>query len=158
MTSPLPFTDIRGSLCLAHIRFRSAVKAQAHRGELVLEDLPYRAILGVYGSWIGFILCLLCIIATVYTACSPGEGFDVTSFFQQTLAIPIVIFCYVLWKIWKRPAFVKVGEADLISGRRELDLKAEKAREEIERASWGPIKRYFESFTYTNIRVYRFFC
>lgn len=138
-----PFADLRGSICFAHIRFRSAIKAQAHRGELVLEDLPYRAILGVYGSWIGFILCVLCIIATLYTACSPGSDFNVVSFFQDTLALPIVIFCYVLWKIWKRPSIVKAVDADLISGRRELDLKAEREKEEIERATWGPIKRYF---------------
>jgi yeast amino acid transporter len=129
-------------LCFAHIRFRSAIKAQAHRGELALEDLPYRAIFGVYGSWIGFILCCLCIAATIYTACNPGGDFSVEGFFQETLALPIVVFCYVLWKVWKRPSIVKSVDADLVSGRREHDLKAEKDKENMDRATWGPIKRY----------------
>lgn len=122
-----------------------------------MEDLPYRAALGVYGSWIGFILSILCIIATIYTACSPGEEFSITGFFQEILALPLVIICYIVWKVWKRPSVIKVSEADLISGRRELDLKHEKDLEETRRATWGPIKRYI-LFNEIDIRVYRFFC
>ena len=128
-------------MCLAHIRFRSAIKAQAHRGELALEDLPYQAAFGVYGSWIGLILCCLCIIATIYTACNPGGNFDIAGFFQEILALPIVVFCYAFWKIWKRPSIIKVSEADLVSGRREMDLRQEKEREVLERQTWGPLKR-----------------
>jgi yeast amino acid transporter len=137
----------RGSLCLAHIRYRSAIKAQRHRGELALEDVPYTAMFGVIGSWIGLILCCLCIIATLYTASNPGGPFSVIGFFQETLALPIVIFFYALWKIWKRPRYIRVGEADLVSGRRELDLHAEQTKEQLERQSWGPIKRHFVSYT-----------
>ncbi len=136
------YVNVRGSVCFAHIRFRSAIKAQAYRGELALEDLPYRAVFGVVGSWIGFILCCMCILATIYVACSPGGKFDVKEFFQNILTLPIVIFCYVLWKVWKRPSIVKPSDADLISGRRELDLREERKKEELERQTWGPIKRY----------------
>jgi amino acid transporter len=155
--STFEVVNVRGSLCFAHIRFRSAIKAQAHRGELKLEDLPYRAILGVYGSWIGFILCCLCIVATIYKATSPGGTFTVVGFFQEILALPIVVFCYVLWKLWKRDAIVKVGEADLVSGRREMDLHHEKQRDLNERATWGPIKRYVP-FDNIDCSVYRKFC
>ena len=134
--------NLRGSVCLAHIRFRSAIKAQSHNGVLTLADIPYRAAFGVYGSWIGFILCCLCIIATIYTASNPGGAFDVVGFFQETLALPLVIVCYIVWKVIKRPGIVKVADADLISGRRELDLHEEKRKEQQERQSWGPIKRY----------------
>lgn len=109
-----------------------------------MADLPYRAAFGVYGSWIGFILCCLCIIATIYTASNPGGAFDVVGFFQETLALPLVIICYIVWKVIKRPGIVKVAEADIISGRRELDLHAEKRKEQEERQSWGPVKRYTE--------------
>lgn len=114
--------------------------------------------LGVYGSWIGFVLCCLCIIATIYTACNPGNQFDAAAFFQETLALPIVVFCYALWKIWKRPSIVKASEADLVSGRRELDLRGEKERERLERQTWGPIKRYIQLISHTDDRVYRFIC
>ena len=47
-----------------------------------------------------------------------------------------------LWKVWKRPSIVKLSEADLISGRRELNLREEREKEELERQTWGPFKRY----------------
>lgn len=96
---------------------------------------------GVYGSWIGFILASLCILATIYIACNPGGPFDIVGFFQEVLALPIVIFCYVLWKLWKRSSIIKVSKADLVSGRRELDLRGEREKEALEKATWGPIKR-----------------
>ena len=50
-----------GSVCLAHIRFRSAWKAQGH----TLDEIPFRAIGGVAGSWLGFVLCCIVLAATV---------------------------------------------------------------------------------------------
>ena len=50
-----------GSICLAHIRFRAAWKAQGH----TLDEIPFTAVFGVTGSWIGLILCILVLIASV---------------------------------------------------------------------------------------------
>lgn len=50
-----------GSICLAHIRFRSAWKHQGH----TLDEIPFRAIFGVWGSWLGLVLCVLVLIAQV---------------------------------------------------------------------------------------------
>jgi yeast amino acid transporter len=125
-----------------------AIKAQASKGELRLDDLPYKAILGVTGSWIGFILCVLCIAATIY--CAVGSPFSFVGFMQEILALPIVIFCYVVWKVWKRPEYIRLSEADLISGRRELDLVAEKKKEELERQNWGTIKRSVSTFNFSS--------
>lgn len=50
-----------GSICLSHIRFR---KAWAHQGH-TLDEIPFQAIFGVTGSWIGLILCVIVLIATV---------------------------------------------------------------------------------------------
>lgn len=50
-----------GSICLAHIRFR---KAWAYHGH-TLDEIPFQAIGGVYGSWLGLILCVLVLAATV---------------------------------------------------------------------------------------------
>lgn len=50
-----------GSICLSHIRFR---KAWAYHGH-TLEEIPFKAIGGVYGSWLGLILCILVLIASV---------------------------------------------------------------------------------------------
>ena len=50
-----------GSICLAHIRFRKAWRYHGH----TLDEIPFQAIGGVYGSWIGLILCVIVLIAQV---------------------------------------------------------------------------------------------
>lgn len=50
-----------GSICLAHIRFR---KAWAYHGH-TLDEIPFQAIGGVYGSYLGLVLCVLVLAATV---------------------------------------------------------------------------------------------
>lgn len=55
---------VYGSICAAHIRFRSAWKYNGH----TLAELPYRASFGVVGSWIGLALNVICLIAQLYVA------------------------------------------------------------------------------------------
>ena len=62
--SGLSYFFVWGSICLSHIRFRAGWKAQGH----TLEELPYRASFGVIGSWVGFTLNCLALIATFYTS------------------------------------------------------------------------------------------
>lgn len=50
-----------GSICYAHIRFR---KAWAYHGH-TLDEIPFKAIGGVYGSWLGLFLILLVLAAQV---------------------------------------------------------------------------------------------
>lgn len=50
-----------GSICLAHIRFRSAWKYQGRS----LDEIPFKAIGGVYGSWLGLFLIFIVLIAQV---------------------------------------------------------------------------------------------
>lgn len=52
-----------GSICLAHIRFRQAWKYNGH----TLDEIPFRAVGGVYGSIIGLILVILALAAQVTT-------------------------------------------------------------------------------------------
>lgn len=61
-----------GSICLAHIRFR---KAWAYHGH-TLDEIPFKAIGGVYGSWVGLILCVLVLIASVSIAHQLKDGFS----------------------------------------------------------------------------------
>lgn len=51
-----------GSICLAHIRFRKAWKYHGH----TLDEIPFKAIGGVYGSWLGLGLCIIVLIAQVH--------------------------------------------------------------------------------------------
>lgn len=50
-----------GSICLSHIRFRSAWKYHGH----TLDEIPFKAIGGVYGSWVGLIPIFLVLVAQV---------------------------------------------------------------------------------------------
>lgn len=62
--SGLSYFFVWGSICLAHIRFRAAWKAQGYS----LDLIPYRPSLGVLGSWIGLFINCMCLLATFYTA------------------------------------------------------------------------------------------
>lgn len=50
-----------GSICLAHIRFRKAWAFHGH----TLDEIPFQAIGGVYGSWLGLLLCFIVLAAQV---------------------------------------------------------------------------------------------
>jgi hypothetical protein len=53
-----------GSICLAHIRFRAAWKYHGH----TVDEIPFQAIFGVYGSWIGLTMIFLVLVAQVSPA------------------------------------------------------------------------------------------
>ncbi|KAL8303763.1 hypothetical protein RB597_004839 [Gaeumannomyces tritici] len=130
--SALSFFFVWGSICLAHIRFRAAWKLQGYS----LDLIPYKPTLGVYGSWIGLILNILCLIATFYSALypSPNATPEVEYFFQQYLAAFVVIPLYLGWKIYSRDwrLYVPLRDIDLRTGVRMLDLDAEPE----EKKSW----------------------
>ncbi|KAH8906789.1 amino-acid permease inda1 [Coniochaeta sp. PMI_546] len=122
-----------GSICLAHIRFRMAWARQGH----TLDEIPFKAALGVVGSYIGLILSVLVFIAQMYVAIWPvgggpdgGELNDAEGFFKTCLAFPVVIVFWVVGYIWKRPAFLTIDKIDLDSGRREIDWELHRAMEE----------------------------
>lgn len=109
-----------------------------------MDELPFQAAFGVWGSWAGLILNILCLIAQFYVALFPiGGEPNANSFFQAYLAFPIVIAFYLFWKVFKRTRWVRSSEVDLVSGRREINLKAILEKEREERSHWGPMKKYF---------------
>jgi amino acid transporter len=50
-----------GSICVAHIRFR---KAWAYHGH-TLDEIPFKAIGGVYGSYLGLVIIAIVLVAQV---------------------------------------------------------------------------------------------
>jgi len=102
-----------------------------------IDDLPFKAVLGVYGSYIGLTFCILCVIAQFYIAVAPIDGTaNANEFFLNMLALPIILLFFVVWKVWHKTEFVRAEEADLVTGRRELDLATAKYEEMAERATW----------------------
>jgi len=127
-----------GSICLAHIRFR---KAWAYHGH-TLDEIPFRAAGGVYGSWIGLAIIIIVLVAQFYTAVSPiGTRVGTASdFFSAYLAVFVVASFWVAGYFWKREGWLRTAQMDVDTGRRELDWDLiNKEREEIK--SWPAWKR-----------------
>ncbi|KAH6886263.1 amino acid permease-domain-containing protein [Thelonectria olida] len=120
-----------GSICLAHIRFRSAWKHHGH----TLDEIPFQAIGGVYGSWVGLTFIILILIAQFYTAivAPPGESGmgTVEDFFKSYLGFPIMLLFWAIGYLWKRSGWLKLTDIDIDTGRREHDWDAIRANREL---------------------------
>ncbi|KAL8868442.1 MAG: hypothetical protein Q9174_004991 [Haloplaca sp. 1 TL-2023] len=120
--SGLSFLFVWGSICLSHIRFRAGWKAQGH----TLDELPYKASFGVVGSWCGFFLAVIALLATFYVSLFPiGSPADAENFFANYLALVVVILLYLGWKLWSRGKgglYVPASKMDVLSGMRTFDL------------------------------------
>jgi amino acid transporter len=135
-----------GSICISHIRFRKAWRVQGRS----LDDLAFRSQPGVIGSWIGFAINALVLVAQFWTGFAPvgwrqnsSEG-NVVNFFQEYLCFPLVIVFYVCYKVWYRTPFMRCKDMDLNTGMRELDLKELLAEERAEQKSWPKWKRWYK--------------
>ncbi|KIY02703.1 uncharacterized protein Z520_01168 [Fonsecaea multimorphosa CBS 102226] len=109
-----------GSICVAHIRFRAA---WAHAGRS-LDEIPFRAIGGVWGSWLGLFLVFIALAAQFFVAIAPPFTTDLGSaedFFKAYLALPVVLFFWACGYLWKRNGFLRLDQIDLDTGRREHD-------------------------------------
>jgi len=84
-----------GSICFAHIRFRHAWRAQGH----TVEELPFKAAFGEWGSWFGGLFNVLVLIVTFYVAVWPiGVKPNAKTFFLSYLAAPIILaYVYFLY-------------------------------------------------------------
>ncbi|KAL0959014.1 hypothetical protein HGRIS_014326 [Hohenbuehelia grisea] len=108
------------SICLCHIRFRKAWTVQGHS----IDELPFKALGGVWGSWFGVILITLVLIAQFYVAIWPIEGMAETSqkvaegFFKAYLAAPVMLLFWIIGYAWKRALPLRATEIDLDTGRK----------------------------------------
>ncbi|KIV91235.1 hypothetical protein PV10_05796 [Exophiala mesophila] len=132
-----------GSICLAHIRFRQAW----HRQGRSLDDIPFKAIFGVYGSWLGVFLVFIALAAQFYSAIAPpftSDLNDAEGFFKAYLALPVVLLFWAVGYIWKREGFLKLDQIDLDTGRREHDWEAINAYR-ARRATWPAYRKVLDA-------------
>ena len=136
-----------GSICLAHIRFRHAWRAQGY----TLQQLPFKSQAGVAGSWIGLILNVLVLIAEFWTGFDPigssgvrGPRALTENWFKACLALPVVLAFYIPYKIMYKTPFLRAHAMDLKTGIRELNLGELLAEEEVERAQWPKWKKAYK--------------
>ncbi|KAJ4408048.1 Amino-acid permease inda1 [Didymella pomorum] len=127
-----------GSICLSHIRFR---KAWAYHGH-TLDEIPFKAAGGVYGSWLGLFIIFIVLIAQFYTAVSPiGKSVGTAEdFFASYLALFVVALFWAAGYFWKRTGWLRTSQMDVDTGRRELDWDLIN-REREEMKTWPAWKR-----------------
>ncbi|KAM6485634.1 AAT family amino acid transporter [Trichoderma sp. SZMC 28011] len=115
---------IYGSICVAHIRFRSAWKFNGHTP----KELPHQATFGVWGSYVGVFLNFICLCAQIYTALWPPSGAspNAKTFFNACLALLVILVLYIFWKVYSwfkhpdhRPMYVKIKDIDVYEGLRD---------------------------------------
>jgi amino acid transporter len=145
-TSGLSTIFTWGSICLAHIRFRRAWKFQGH----TLDELAFRSQAGVIGSYFGFFLNVVVLVAQFWVGFAP-VGWEqntalqnAASFFQAYLAAPIVLAFYIPYKIYYKTPFMKIADMDLQTGMRELNLAELLAEERAEQATWPMWKKAYK--------------
>lgn len=103
------------SLNICHLAFMRALKARG----ISRDILPYKALFQPYFSYYGLFFNTLIIITQGFTAFIPS--FSVTDFFINYLSLILFTLLYVGHKIIVRPAFVKPIDADIDTGRVDLD-------------------------------------
>lgn len=80
--------------------------------------LPYRAPWAPYSTYVALVLGCLALIFVGWDSFVP---FNTRSFVTAYFAIAFAAFTFTVWKVLKRTKFVNPAEADLISGKKEVD-------------------------------------
>lgn len=93
-----------------------------------LDELPFKAAFGIWGSYLCLLINVLALIAQFYVALYPvGEpALSVTTWFQDYLAGPFLVALYLIWKVYSwfkvpahRPLYVKIKDIDIYTGMRD---------------------------------------
>jgi len=119
----LNITAVAGFICWAiinvsHIAFMRALKAQG----ISRDSLPYKAFAQPWLSYYGLFFNVLIILTQGFTSFMP---WDTRSFFVAYISLIIFVALYIGHKIVFRQPFVKAAEADLLTGRKDLDAAEE---------------------------------
>lgn len=113
---------------ICHIAFQRALSARGQSR----DTLPYKALWQPWFSWYGIFFNTLIILTNGFTAFMP---WSVTDFFVAYLSLILFVVLYIGHKVIYRTKFVRAREADLDTGRKEID---ELFFEDVEPTSlWG---------------------
>ncbi|CCD25757.1 amino acid permease NDAI_0F04390 [Naumovozyma dairenensis CBS 421] len=138
------------AICVSHVRFRRAMHVQGKS----IGELGFRSQVGAWGSSYAAIMMVCILIAQFWVAIAPiGEGkLDAKNFFENYLAMPILLALYFGYKIYTKnwTIFIRAKDIDLVSHRNIFDEEIIKQEEEEyrEKLRNGPMWR----------RVYDFWC
>ena len=112
-----------------------------------LDEIPYRASLGVWGSWICLAINVIALIASFYVALYPvgGPNLSAKNFFESYMAAPFLVVLYLMWKVYSwfkypshRSLWIRTKDIDIYSGMRQSQremISGEGVTKEQRRAS-----------------------
>lgn len=103
------------SLNACHIAFMRALKAR----NLSRDFLPYKAPFQPFMAWYGLFFNILILLTQGFTAWIPT--FDVQSFFVAYVSLILFAVLWIGHKLVYRDSFVAPDQADLDTGRQEID-------------------------------------
>lgn len=135
------------SLLVAHICFIRARRAQG----VPDSSIPYKAPLGMLGSYIALFFCVLVAITRSFGVFihDPEYGtFDYKTFITSYLGIPLYVLSFFVWKYIKKTELVKPHNADIWTGKAAIDREEEAfvARKEVEDQHARGWKKFYNRF------------
>ncbi|KAF8902130.1 dicarbixylic amino acid permease [Gymnopilus junonius] len=116
----------------SHISFMKALKAHG----MSRDDLPYKAPFQPWGSWFALGSTL---IITIFKGFDSFLPFNTANFITNYIALPVVFFIWVSYKIIMRTKVIPPEDVDLVTGIREID--DEETKFLAEEAAKGPRTR-----------------
>lgn len=137
------------SINASHIRFRKAMKVQNRS----LSELSFKAQSGIWGSYYGFIINALVLVAQFWIALFPiGGKPNAYDFFLSYLGMPVLLFNWFIYMVVKKDwrLFIRSKDIDLDTGRLEVDidlLQQEEAEEREYLATKSFIYRIYKKLT-----------
>lgn len=142
------------AICYSHIRMRKAMVVQGRS----LDNIIWRSPFGLWGSYIGLVVCALGLLAQVVVAAWPIGGYDAKVIIRDVIGIPVIFIFfggYIFWRRYKHNdgrLLVPLGEIDLDFGFRDkrfaklADEEADVEKRAERRAlgyqeDWSPTKK-----------------
>ncbi|KAI5241035.1 amino acid transporter [Aureobasidium subglaciale] len=105
-----------GSICLSHIRFRLAWKAQGR----LIDDLPWKSRTYPYAAWWALARCIILLVVEFYLSVWPlGEPPSARTFFANYAFVVAIVFLYLGARVYYRgPWWVNISKVDFDLGRK----------------------------------------
>ncbi|KAL1311874.1 hypothetical protein AAFC00_001946 [Neodothiora populina] len=100
-----------GSISFTHIRFRQAWNYQGRS----VDDLPFKSFAYPYNAYFGLAANLFLALVQGWTTLSP---FNPGNFVDAYILLPLFPVIYIVYKLWNKTKFWRLGEIDLDEGRR----------------------------------------
>ncbi|KAI5291006.1 hypothetical protein KEM54_006721 [Ascosphaera aggregata] len=128
-----------------HTRF---VKARNLQG-VPVETLAYKAPFGVAGSYFALVFCIIIALTKNYDVFvhKEGKSFDAKSFVTAYIGILAFFVFWISYKVIKKTKFVNLLEADIWTGKAEIDREeaAFLAQQEARKAANGGKVSFYKS-------------